>query len=214
MNTLLRLIEKQNIAALLLIVITVLVFPNHNVSAQTTEPNLVFDVSEEKLAESMLSFDELKQQDYLVQSLRKYLEEKQSPLAPDADKIVQLQDWQHAMGIVFVESNFCRFARNYNCGSLGVKPGHNAWRQYKTAYEGFADLTELLQKPLYKDRLNTCAKKKGVYVVPGSTKWVRGCEKVQKEMEQLVAEADAVRQELASQQLAASKNTKELALAF
>jgi hypothetical protein len=71
-----------------------------------------------------------------------------------------------------------------------------------------------IEKPMYKDRLNTCAKKIGVYVVPGSGPWRRGCEKVQSEMEAITLKARVASESLANQQLAVSKNTKELALAF
>lgn len=209
MKTLLKLIEKQNLASALLAILAIVVFPTHNVQADSTETaSFVFEVTEESLTKSLLTYQELMENDYLVKNLELYLLEKKSPLAPFAGEIVKLPQWEHAMGIVFVESNFCRFAKNYNCGSLGVAPGHRQWRKYANAYEGFKDLTTLLEKPMYKERLNTCGKKIGIYVVPGSARWKNGCEKVEKEMQSLVADANLVRQEVANQHL--TNNTHPL----
>ncbi len=213
MTSILRLIEKQNLSLILLIIISFLLVPSHNASAQASEP-LVFDVSQEALQTSMLSYQELAANDYIVQELTKYLTAAGSPLAPYAAEIVKLPQWQHALGITFVESHFCRTAKNNNCGSIGVGPSHRLWRTYPTAYDGFTDLTKLLEKPMYKERLNTCKKKLGVYVVPGSRNWLNGCERVQKEMEELTLKADQIRTELAQQHLAAKENHPLLAIAF
>jgi hypothetical protein len=67
---------------------------------------------------------------------------------------------------------------------------------------------------MYKDRLNTCAKKKGVYVVPGSSRWVRGCEKVEMELKAIVSSAETARQgKLAAAQSNTRTLLKEVALA-
>lgn len=207
MTTLLKLIEKQNLAATLLAILTLVVFPTHNNTTQAaTNDVLVFEVSAEHLTQSLLTYQTILEHEYLVSGLEDYLVKKQSPLAPFAREIVELPQWEHAMGIVFVESTYCRFARNFNCGSLGVAPGHKQWRKYANAYEGFKDLTTLLEKPMYKDRLNTCKKKLGVYVVPGSSRWLGGCEKVQGEMNELVLNAKKNSENLANQHIDNSQN--------
>lgn len=171
------------------------VFPHASLASEPTANNntaMVFELKPNAL-NAGLKMDEVADNDELVKSLQDYLESKGSPLAPFAGQIVTLPQWQHALGITFVESNYCKRAANFNCGSVGVKPGHSQWRQFTTAYDGFKAVSDLLEKPLYKDKYNTCKKKLKVYVVPGSMNWLRGCERVEKEMNELTAKAEITR---------------------
>lgn len=158
-----------------------------------------------------LSTEEAIKNDPLTKKVEKYLEDKGSPLAPYAWQIVQLPQWEQALGITYVESNFCKVANGYNCGSIGVGPGHPAWRRYPTAFEGFKDLTTLLEKPIYKERFTTCKSKLRVYVVPGSQRWLNGCESVSQQMFKFAQEANHDRIALANS-FTVSTATNELAL--
>ena len=186
-------------------------------AAQNPEQNaLVFEVNskaktETLLNQNQLTYDELLQNqpcknEILVNKVRAYLETKRSPLAPFADKIVCEPQWQRALAISFVESNFCRVAANNNCGSIGVKPGHKLWRKYANAFEGWKDMTLLLERPIYKQKYTTCKSMMGVYVVPGSPRWLNGCNKVSNELLAITAAAEQEKLALANLSFTASVN--------
>lgn len=176
----------------LLIALLSIVYP-HSGAAQTITsegtPSLVFEIKPNALEAitnpTTISIEDLAKQE-LASAVQKYLESKKSPLAPYADRIIEEPNWEQALGITFVESNFCAKAANMNCGSVGVAPGHKQWKRFENHFQGFQAVTKLLDKPLYKDKYNTCKKKMGVYVVPGSANWLRGCEKVEREMSSLI----------------------------
>ncbi len=191
------------------------IFPHASLASEPIASNnsvMVFELKPDAL-NTGLSMSDITSNDELVKSLQDYLESKGSPLAPYADQIVTLPQWQHALGITFVESNYCKRAANFNCGSVGVKPGHSQWRQFTTPYDGFKAVSDLLEKPIYKDKYNTCKKKLKVYVVPGSPNWLRGCEKVEKEMNELTAKAEATRLAKLNTTTTGTIINKELALA-
>lgn len=191
------------------------IFPHASWASEptpSTNNTMVFELTPNALSQG-LSMEDVTSNDELVQLLQDYLESKDSPLAPYADQIVTLPQWQHALGITFVESNYCRRAANFNCGSVGVKPGHSQWKQFTTPYDGFKAVSDLLEKPLYKDKYNTCKKKLRVYVVPGSMNWLRGCEKVEKEMNELTTKAEITRLSKLNTTPNSNVINKELAIA-
>lgn len=177
----------------LLIALLSIIYP-HSGAAQTVTnegtPSLVFEIKpnalESIIASGAVSVEDLANQE-LATAVQEYLESKKSPLAPYAGQIILEPNWQQALGITFVESNFCAKAANMNCGSVGVAPGHKQWKRFENHFQGFQAVTKLLDKPLYKEKYNTCKKKMGVYVVPGSANWLRGCEKVERDMSALVS---------------------------
>jgi hypothetical protein len=151
-------------------------------------PALVFEVDSKAKTElviknqTLLTYDQIVESDPLVIKVRSFLESKSSPLAQYAEEIVKQPQWQRALAISFVESNFGKRCADNNCSGIGVRPGHPSWRKYPTKLHWFKDMAQLLEKPIYKEKYTTCAKMKGVYVVPGSSKWVNGCEKVSNEL--------------------------------
>ncbi len=194
----------------LLITLVSLIYP-HSGAAQTINEgtqSLVFEINPSAVSlitqKKSLNVQDLANAE-LAAAVQEYLESKKSPLAPYADQIILEPNWEQALGITFVESNFCARAANLNCGSVGVKPGHSQWRKFENHFQGFQAVTKLLDKPLYKNKYNTCKKKMGVYVVPGSANWLRGCEKVEREM--------AAIQETVNQKYAIKLAHQELALA-
>lgn len=171
--------------------------------AQGQNSALVFEVKQTDLLfkpnSPQLAYEEVIKNDPLYSAVKNYLTERSSPLADYSGQIIALPQWQRALAISFVESNFCQTAADNNCGSLGVKPGHAAWRTYNTAFDGIKDLSAVLEKPLYKERLTTCKSMLRVYVVPGSANWRYGCEKVSSELLALTAQAEQARNTLAQQ---------------
>lgn len=168
------------------------------------EKALVFQVNSKSKTETTaivtgLSYDELVSNDILVQKVKSYLESKGSPLAAYASEIVKQDQWQRALAISFVESNFGKYCSDNNCSGIGVSPKHASWRRYPTKLEWFKDMSALLEKPIYKEKYTTCSKMKGVYVVPGSSRWVNGCNKVSSELIALTEQANAEQLALANQ---------------
>lgn len=206
---------KEKSIILILFLLIVWVYPEISLGAslQSKEQNqpLVFEVKNPILNSQTdnqgLKLDEIAENDPLVNNLKIYLEKHRSPLAEYAEEIVLQEDWQKALAISWVESNFGKYCFDENCSGIGVKPGHPSWRKYPNKLAWFKDLSQLLQKPIYKDRFNTCRKMKGVYVQPGSEKWVRGCEQKLNELTKLAKESEKQRQ------LIAQKQTEKIALA-
>lgn len=168
--------------------------------AKGTSSALVFEIDSNTISKinKGLTFQEVLENDILVAKVKAYLEAKKSPLAPYADQIVLQPQWQRALAISYVESNFGQRCADNNCSGIGVHPSHPSWRKYPTKLEWFKDMTQLLEKPIYKNKYTTCAKMKGIYVVPGSARWVNGCNKVISELNALVVEAEAERIALAN----------------
>lgn len=206
--TLAETISQKILVVVALVSLVWVVYPETQAFAFTVpapeKPSLVFEIKQTSDIDQvvngrMLTFDDIVAADPLVTNLQTYLEQRNSPLAKFSNQIVLLPQWQRALAITFVESNFCRFAANNNCGSYGVGPGHVLWRKYTTPFDGFKDLTALLEKPIYKERYTTCEDMKGRYVVPGSPRWVNGCKKVSQELTALTETAEAQRAEIAYQ---------------
>lgn len=163
------------------------------------DPTLL-DPSQKPNLQNSITIDDLANNDPLTAKLASYLEQNDSPMADEAGKFIQYPQWQRAVAISFVESNFCKKAMNKNCTSIGVAPGDRLWRKYSNYADWMADMSKLMEKPIYKDRLNTFQKMKGVYVVPGSSAWVNGAQKKYDELMALTEQAETDRQALAQQQ--------------
>lgn len=158
---------------------------------------LVFEIKDSSLIQksnNSLSYQALIQSDPLVTNLKTYLEDHDSPLAEYADEIIKQPQWQRALAVSWVESNFGRHCYDNNCSGIGVEPGHPSWRRYPTKLDWFKDMTQLLEKPIYKDNYNTFEKMRGVYVHPGSPAWVYGAKTKYAELMSLTMEAEEQKQ--------------------
>jgi hypothetical protein len=118
------------------------------------------------------------------------LEKHRSPLAEFAGEMVKQPQWQRALAISWVESNFCKRHMDNNCSGIGVAPGHKLWRKYETHLDWFKDMSALMEKPIYKEKYTTFQKMKGVYVQPGSANWVNGAQKKYNELIKLTQESE------------------------
>ena len=199
-------VEKAIIMLAFLPVVS-MVYPETAAAAfaaqDTKQTALVFQVNSKAKTEiveqplTTLSYDELVHNQVLVPKVREYLESKGSPLAIYAEEIVQQPQWQRALAISFVESNFGKYCHSNNCSGIGVSPSHPSWRRYETKLDWFKDMSALLEKPIYKERYTTCNTMKGVYVVPGSARWVNGCNKVSEELLAITREAETAKLSMA-----------------
>lgn len=193
-------VEKAMIIIVFLPVVT-MVYPKITAAAHTaqnqSEKALVFQVNSKQKSnlnfnsQTSLSYQALvdyqnaqdtKKNQILVDEVRKYLEAKGSPLAQYSEEIVKQPQWQRALAISYVESNFGKQCADNNCSGIGVSPKHPSWRRYPTKLDWFKDMSRLLEKPIYKERYTNCKAMMGVYVVPGSPRWLNGCNKVSNEL--------------------------------
>lgn len=207
--------KEKSIIILIFFSLSVWIYPEISMAAslQSEGQNqpLIFEVknpiSNSQSENAGLQLDEIAQNDPLVNNLRIYLEKHRSPLAEYADQIILEPQWPRALAISWVESNFCRKSADKNCSGIGVAPGHRLWRKYPTHLEWFKDMTALLEKPIYKEKYTTFKKMKGVYVQPGSMRWVYGAQTKYDELIKLAEESAAQRQ------LIAQKQAEKVALA-
>lgn len=147
--------------------------------------------------QNSLSIETVSANDPLVISLKEYLKKHNSPLEEYAAEMVLQPQWQRALAISWVESNFCRRHADKNCSGIGVAPGHKLWRKYPTHLDWFKDMTQLMEKPIYKEKYTTFQKMKGIYVQPGSANWVNGAQKKYNELMEMTEEAESQRQKKA-----------------
>lgn len=191
---------EKTVAILAFLPLLFMVYPEFAAAAYTAQNKsdkaLVFEISS-KSTQKLLTYDELAQyhsktdiNTILAPKVKAYLESKGSPLAVYADEIVKQPQWQRALAISFVESNFGKRCADNNCSGIGVAPSHPSWRKYPTKLHWFKDMSALLEKPIYKERYVNCNTMKGVYVVPGSANWVNGCNKVSNELLEITAQAE------------------------
>jgi hypothetical protein len=191
---------EKTVAILAFLPLLFMIYPEFAAAAYTAQNKsdkaLVFEISS-KSTQKLLSYDELAQYHaktdvniYLAPKVKAYLESKGSPLAVYADEIVKQPQWQRALAISYVESNFGKRCADNNCSGIGVHPSHPSWRRYPTKLEWFKDMSALLEKPIYKQKYTNCNTMKGVYVVPGSATWVNGCNKVSNELLAITAQAE------------------------
>lgn len=160
---------------------------------------LVFEI-DSKSTQKLLTYDEVVRFEastninvFLAPKVKAYLESKGSPLAEYADEIVKQPQWQRALAISYVESNFGKRCADNNCSGIGVAPSHPSWRRYATKLDWFKDMNRILEKPIYKERFTNCNAMKGVYVVPGSARWVNGCNSVSNDLLAITEQAKTER---------------------
>jgi hypothetical protein len=163
-----------------------------NETVETNQPNLEVKNlnSKTEAGEKSLAIETVIANDPLVNNLKLYLEKHRSPLAEFAGEMVKQPQWQRALAISWVESNFCKRHMDNNCSGIGVAPGHKLWRKYETHLDWFKDMSALMEKPIYKEKYTTFQKMKGVYVQPGSANWVNGAQKKYNELIKLTQESE------------------------
>lgn len=171
---------------------------------------LVFEVKNlnpNTQSNSNLTIADIETADPLVNNLKIYLKKHNSPLEEFAGEMIKQPQWQRALAISWVESNFCKRHMDRNCSGIGVAPGHKLWRKYSTHLDWFKDMSALMEKPIYKQKYTTFKQMKGVYVQPGSQNWINGAQKKYDELIKLTEESEQQRANLAQ------KTLEKLALA-
>ncbi|HYV33877.1 MAG TPA: hypothetical protein VE973_03445 [Candidatus Limnocylindria bacterium] len=149
--------------------------------------------------QNSLSIETVTNNDPLVINLKAFLDSNDSPLGEYASEIVKQPQWQRALAISYVESHMGRDCFNNNCSGMGGAPGTPTWRKYSTKLDWFKDLSNLLEKPVYKEKYTTFQKMKGVYVQPGSAAWVNGAQSKYDKLMAITEQSESQRRDLAQQ---------------
>ena len=194
--------QSSALAIIALTAIAPMAFPLLAAAAQTSgQSAVVFPINSNLQNQSTLNYNQLANQDPLVQNLNQYLADKQSPLAGSASQIIGYTNWKRALSISLVESNMCRFTPkyslkgkitdSYNCSGIGG----DSFKRYASYMDWFADMDNLLSQPNYVNR--PIEKFIGYYVVPGSANWKWGVKKTEAELTAM--ESDANQQRLTMQ---------------
>ncbi|PIR96190.1 MAG: hypothetical protein COT92_02370 [Candidatus Doudnabacteria bacterium CG10_big_fil_rev_8_21_14_0_10_42_18] len=188
---------KNGLIIATIVSLTALVYPEIILASNSRASEasaLVFEVKNPIQNQNSLSFNEIMANDPLAIKLQEYLESLGSPLAPYSADIIQEPQWQRALAISWVESNMCKRHVDNNCSGIGVAPGHPLWRKYSTHLDWFKDMSNLLEKPIYKEKYTTFQAMRGVYVQPGSANWVYGAQAKYNALMAITEEAENERQ--------------------
>lgn len=183
-----------------------------SIQSQEVNSSLVFNIEPKAKAvqqeQILLSMDEVVKNDPLTIKVQKYLEDHNSPLAPNAAFLVQLQNWKKDLAIATVESNMCIHDVNFNCSGITMRNGKlepfDSYTAWATRMDG------LMSSPTYADR--SFKQMINVYVVPGSIRWRTGAEKTYAELTDIENQATQDRIALANKAtLSAVTNNVQLA---
>ena len=179
------------------------------------DPTVLFKNNSTVENQKSLSMDDIVSNDPLTIRLKQYLQDHNSPLAPYASEMVKQPQWQRALAISWVESNFCIHNVDNNCSGIGGAPGQASWRMYPTVFDWFKDMCALMETPRYKNTYTTFEKMNRVYVQPGSQNWVNGSKQKYGELMALTSQAldDSVALANQSTQAANLQTFPQLALA-
>lgn len=116
-----------------------------------------------------------------AEKIKNYLNEKKSPFAEYASIIARQPHWQLILAIGFAESSWGKNCVDNNCSNIGVKPGHELWRDYENYGEWIKDFNKLLERR-YKDW--TLKEMCGVYVKPCNKNWMSATTQVLGELKE------------------------------
>lgn len=115
-----------------------------------------------------------------VEKLHQFFADKDSPLADDQpalEALAQTRNMRMIIAISFVESNFCRHQKLYNCSGIGGSK--------LVEYRSFANWVLALDRLLDR-RYNGLSPEEmnGYYVQPANANWVNGIYQVLKQLDQ------------------------------
>ncbi len=199
--------SSSKIGIIALVMLIPVIFPRLAFAAELQtvgKQNQIFEIKitdsgllSQSPKQNLLTIETVAQNDPLVIALKQYLKDNDSPLGEYAAEMVKLPQWQRALAISYVESHMGKYCFNNNCSGMGGAPGTPTWRKYQTKLDWFIDLTELLEKPIYKEKYTTFKKMNGVYVQPGSANWINGATKKYNDLIAITSQAEIDRQELA-----------------
>ena len=141
-------LSDQSFAALCLLATGILLFPNTSLAQSvqsTTAPKFAFEINEkQKLFQHLeMYLDPNAEKQQKIETLKKYLSEKNSPLVDYADVLYSQPNWKLVLSISHAESNMCKHQLGNNCWGIGGAEYH---RFYPSFAEGIVDANNLIQK--------------------------------------------------------------------
>ena len=111
----------------------------------------------------------------LPQLVRGYLEDRDSPLAPETNFLLEQKHWKLLIAISAIESQYCKRQLGNNCWGVG---GDAAYRHYSSYRAAIVDANDLIEKWHKKGRWLTPEDMNCSYVQPCNPNWVRVVNKV------------------------------------
>ena len=123
-------------------------------------------------------------QTILEETVRVYLQSKNSPLAEEVEILVSQKHWKLLIAISAIESQYCKRQLGKNC--WGIKVGGNTYRQYDSYAEAIVDANNLIEKWQARGKWLTPENMIGSYVVPGSANWLYTVKSVLAELDALL----------------------------
>lgn len=121
------------------------------------------------LVEDEPSLMEVDQHAQLNTQIRRYLAEKDSPLADYVPELVALDHWKLIVAISAIESQYCKRQLYHNC--WGIKGGED-YRHYSSFIEAARDADALITRWQKRGRWLTVEDMNCHYVVPCNAGWV------------------------------------------
>ena len=107
--------------------------------------------------------------------IREFLINKDSPLAPETDFLLQQKHWKLLIAISAIESQYCKRKIAYNCFGIG---GDSAYRSYSSIRASIQDANDLIEKWQQKKRWLNVEDMNCSWVVPCNQNWVKIVNKV------------------------------------
>ena len=117
------------------------------------------------------SSDEPPLQSQIAPLLGKYLAEKESPLAPDAEFLVGLPHWKLVVALSAAESSLCKHEVGNNC--WGIVSGDSSYQSYRSFREGAQAANDLIERRQSQGMWLSVEDMNCSYVVPCNPVWVR-----------------------------------------
>ncbi len=165
-------------------------FPHPSLAQTLTEQPLIFEINdhlpilttrEDYLARALAADYVPPAPDPRVAILREYLLEKSSPLADNAEVLLQQFHYRLIIGISFAESNFCKVQiRANNCWGIGG--GYP--ESYDTLADGITRANNLIQR-YHNNGMTTPRLMRNTWVGWPNQNWVLAVEQVTDRLESL-----------------------------
>lgn len=118
-----------------------------------------------------------------VDLVRSFLQDKNSPLATEAEFLVMQEHWRLLIAISAIESQYCNRQLYFNCWGVG---GDSAYRKYSSFRASIQDANDLITYWQTQGRWKTTLDMNCHYVVPCNDNWVRVVDSVLLELSETI----------------------------
>ena len=122
----------------------------------------------------------------LTDEVQKYLQSKNSPLAPESAFLVQQKHWKLIIAISDAESSFCKHQLFFNCWGIKAGPGQphtdQGYAKYKSLQDAIKQTNDFIEKWQAKGKWLTPEQMNCSYVVPCSPNWLHTVKTILQEL--------------------------------